>query len=127
MGSGHCSPHFRCQGDMNIVMQGFGNENCMPLRTSQAASQLRNQMEPDGLEMMHKHYILMLEFPGSSNGRFFGGLLSQLAAGFFFFRHGATARRRRQQLRRPWPRSSAAGELGNWTDTNCSAPSTPKF
>lgn len=26
-----------CQGDMNIVMQGFGNENCMPLRTSQAA------------------------------------------------------------------------------------------
>jgi len=26
-----------CQGDMNIVLQGFGNENCMSLRSSQAA------------------------------------------------------------------------------------------
>jgi len=54
-----------------------------------------------------------VEFLGSSNGPFFGGLLSQLAAGFFsFLRHGATPRRRRQQLRRPWPRSSAAGGVG---------------
>ena len=35
---------------------------------------------------MHKHDILMLEFLGSSNGPFFGGLLSQLAAGFFLFK-----------------------------------------
>lgn len=28
----------RCQGDMNIVMQGFGNETSVPLRSSQAAS-----------------------------------------------------------------------------------------
>ncbi len=35
---------------MNIVLQGFGNENCMSLRSSQAAS------------WMHKHFYSIFRF-----------------------------------------------------------------
>ena len=47
----------RCQGDMNIVLQGFGNENCMSLRSSQAASWMHKQDAYQPHVSFHISYI----------------------------------------------------------------------
>ena len=107
----HClrrGPQIQVPRGMNIVLQGFGNENCMSLRSSQAAS------------WMHKGFLSTPWKPCEAlRVRFsWEHTENQKDSGTWWVlemcRHVAVPKKRKLQPRSQWPRSWPSHDLDHW-------------